>query len=59
MFGLTMDMEDVLVRGDFAGFARSRGVRVGRVEVDFVYNSMPPVPGRIYPPVELEPVTVF
>ena len=57
VFGLTMDMEDILVRGDFTGFERSRGIRVGRIEIDWVYNSMPPLQGRIYPMPELEPVT--
>jgi hypothetical protein len=35
------------------------GIRCGVVEVDWVYNSMPPVPGRIYPPVGLEAVREF
>ena len=49
IFGLTMDMEDVLVRGVFAGFGRHRGVTLGCVDIVWVYNSMPPKPGQIYP----------
>lgn len=49
IFGLTMDMEDVLVRGAFAGFGRHRGVTLGCVDIVWVYNSMPPKPGQIYP----------
>jgi hypothetical protein len=59
VFGLSLDMEDVLLRGRFAGVKRTWGVRCGRVEIDWVYNSMPPVPGQIYPEVPLEPVREF
>lgn len=57
VFGLTMQMEDVLVRGTFAGYNRLRMVRAGIVDIDWVYNSMPPAHGQIYPPVPLRPVT--
>jgi len=59
IFGLTMKMEDVLVRGTFKGAFRSRGIRTGSVDIKWVYNSMPPCHGQIYPPVALEPVTDF
>ena len=59
VFGLTMDMEDVLVRGVFRGFEKRRGVELGIVDIDWVYNSMPPVHGQIYPEIALEPVTRF
>ncbi len=57
VFGLTLQMEDVLVRGAFTGFSRPRLIRSGMVDIDFVYNSMPPAHGQIYPPVPLQPVT--
>jgi hypothetical protein len=57
VFGLTMKMEDVLTRGKFAGISRSRGIATAFMDIDWVYNSMPPCHGRIYPPVELTPVT--
>ena len=57
VFGLTLQMESVLTRGAFTGFSRSRTIRVGAVDIDWVYNSMPPAHGRIYPPAPLEPVT--
>ncbi|MEW5723961.1 MAG: pyridoxamine 5'-phosphate oxidase family protein [Thermodesulfobacteriota bacterium] len=56
VFAMSLDMEDVLVRGDFTGFIRSRGVEVGRIEIDWVYNSMPPKQGQVYPRPVLEPV---
>jgi hypothetical protein len=59
IFGLTMDMEDVLVRGVFAGFGRHRGVTLGCVDIIWVYNSMPPKPGQIYPVQELKAVVNF
>ncbi len=57
IFGLTMKMEDVLIRGTFGGFSTKMGVDTGIVDIDWVYNSMPPAHGQIYPPVPLKPVT--
>ena len=59
VFALTMKMEDVLVRGTFNGFARHRGVKLGTIDINWVYNSMPPAHGQVYPPVPLAPVTEF
>jgi len=59
IFGLTMDMEDVLVRGVFAGFGRHWGVTLGCVDIVWVYNSMPPKPGQIFPAQKLEAVVNF
>ncbi len=59
VFGITFDMEDVLVRGVFNGYSRFRGVRLGTVDIDWVYNPMPPKQGQVYPAVELRPVAEF
>jgi hypothetical protein len=59
IFCLTMQMEDVLVRGIFNGYSRYRGVNLGTLDIDWVYNSMPPNHGQIYPPVPLERVVNF
>jgi hypothetical protein len=59
VFSLALTMEDVLLRGTFKGLRRIGGVKVGVVEVDWVYNPMPPVPGQIYPPYGIRPVTEF
>lgn len=56
VFGLTLEMEDVLVRGVFRGFSRYRKAMLGSMDIDWVYNSMPPVHGQIYPELELKPV---
>jgi len=59
VFGLTLDMEDVLVRGVFRGFEDFRNTRLGIIDINWVYNSMPPKHGQIYPETELNPVTEF
>lgn len=59
VFGMTLNMEDVLVRGVYQGVRRVGGFTCGQVQVDWVYNSMPPVPGQVYPPVELQAVERF
>jgi hypothetical protein len=59
LFGLALTMEDVLVRGRYEGLRRVGGVRCGSLQVDWVYNPMPPVPGQIYPELPLEPVAEF
>jgi len=59
VLGMALTMEDVLVRGVYSGISRRAGVRCAGVEVEWVYNPMPPVSGQIYPPVEVKPVTQF
>ena len=59
VFGLSLAMEDVLVRGTFAGFKRYQAVKLGIVELNWVYNSMPPITGQIYPPVGVKTVEDF
>ena len=57
VFCLSMKMEDVLVRGTFNGFSTHRMVHTGTVDINWVYNSMPPAHGQIYPQKPLEPIT--
>lgn len=57
VFGITMKMENVMVRGRFNRFCRVRGIKTGSIDINWVYNSMPPAHGQIYPQVPLEPVT--
>jgi hypothetical protein len=59
MFGMSLDMTDVLTRGTYQGLRWVGPHRCGVLAVDWVYNPMPPVPGRIYPPAALEPVREF
>ncbi len=53
VFSMALTMEDVLLRGKYLGMRRIAGFKAGVVVVDWVYNPMPPVPGQVYPPVEL------
>lgn len=59
IFAMTMKMEDILIRGTYNGVRRYRGVGLGTVDIDWVYNSMPPVHGQIYPEIGLRPVSNF
>jgi hypothetical protein len=59
VFGMTLNMEDVLLRGQFQGIRRMAGVRCGCVQVNWVYSPMPPKPEQIYPQVALKPVSIF
>ena len=59
VFCLTMKMEDVLIRGTFGGYKRAMGLKIGIVDIGWVYNSMPPAHGQIYPEVALEPIVDF
>lgn len=58
-FGLSLNMTDVLTRGTFLGFQRSAGFECGKMQVDWVYNPMPPKPQQIYPQLKLEAVRDF
>jgi len=59
VFCMSMQMENVLVRGKFNGYSRFRGIRLGTIDIDWVYNSMPPNHGQIYPPLPLKRVVNF
>lgn len=59
VFGMALTMEDVLVRGTYQGVKRAAGIKCGIVQLDWVYNSMPPTPRQIYPEVMIEAVREF
>ncbi len=46
IMGMNLDMESVLLKGEFGGF-NDKGV--GYMDITMVYNSMPPKHGYIYP----------
>jgi hypothetical protein len=54
VFGMTLEMEDVLLKGIY-----SSTKRIGAFDIDKVYNSMPPVMGYIYPRQEIKKVEEF
>ena len=59
VYGMSLDMETVLMRGQYRGLYRTAGIRCGTVIVDWIYNPMPPKPQQIYPRVSVEPVVAF
>lgn len=59
VFSMALTMEDVLLRGTYQGVHRTGGIKTGVVEIDWVYNPMPPIPGQVYPQAEIKPVTQF
>ena len=59
IFCLKTTLESVLVRGKFAGYHSVLGMQMGQIDIDWVYNSMPPNADQIYPEKILEPVTSF
>lgn len=57
IFALNLEMESVLVRGRWTGVRRYLGMKAATLDIDWVYNSMPPKHGVIYPPTPLSAVT--
>ncbi len=55
VLAVSMQMESVLVQGVFSGFDKG----VGYVDIDKVYNPMPPICGYYYPPEPYKEVTKF
>lgn len=59
LFLMSAQLENVLLRGEFLGYSRRLGAKTGELAVDWVYNSMPPAHGQIYPPLRPEAVEIF
>ncbi len=55
VFCTDLDMKNVLVKGNFSGFEKG----MGRVVIDRVYNSLPPISRYVYPYEEHGEVTEF
>jgi len=53
MLAFSMSMETVLLKGTFSGFDASG---YGYMQIDYVYNSMPPVHGYVFPEQPIEPI---
>lgn len=60
VFGMNFDFANQVVKGTFAGFKKFRGIKFGIIEIEEIYNSCPPIVGKIYPEIETIPkVTEF
>lgn len=60
VFGMNFDFANQVVKGTFTGFKKFRGIKFGVIEIEEIYNSCPPIVGKIYPEIETIPkVTEF
>jgi hypothetical protein len=60
VFGMNFDFANQVVKGTFTGFKKFRGIKFGVIEIEEIYNSCPPILGKIYPEIETTPkVTEF
>lgn len=59
LFGMSFEMQTVLLRGIFKGIHGIGGFDCGEIEVNWVYNPMPPKMEQVYPMPKLEKVTSF
>ncbi|MHA1291215.1 MAG: pyridoxamine 5'-phosphate oxidase family protein [Promethearchaeota archaeon] len=55
VLGMNMDLASQLVKGPFIGFRKFRGIKLGVIEIEEIYNSAPPLPGIIYPRISFRP----
>ena len=49
VFALNLEVMSLLVKGTFLGLKKARGMTFGSIDIEQGYNTMPPVPGQIYP----------
>ncbi len=59
LFALDRELRSVLVRGSFGGWRSAIPFHLGGVDLDWVYNSMPPMHGQVYPPVAFEAAPIW
>ena len=53
-----IELINLVIQGTFSGTQKFGGVKCGIIEIDEVYNSMPPVAGVIYPKLKTRPKVV-
>ncbi len=49
IMGMNLDMEDVLIKGTFNGYKKTPLGKMAYLDIERVYNSLPPKHGYIYP----------
>ncbi|TFG18860.1 MAG: hypothetical protein EU530_07945 [Promethearchaeota archaeon] len=60
IYGLTMEFIAQEASGTYLGAEKIRGYMMGRMDIEQIYNSGPPMPGKIYPEIEVLPeITEF
>lgn len=53
VFCVSTTLESILTRGKFLGTRKYGKIKLGIIDIEWVYNSMPPNAGQIYPKVKL------
>ncbi len=49
VLGMTLDLASQLVNGTYKGVEKFRGIKMGVIEIEEIYNSAPPLAGVYYP----------
>lgn len=52
VFGMNFEFVYQVVKGTFLGYKKYRGIKLGTIDIEEIYNSCPPVTGIIYPKLE-------
>jgi len=55
VIGANFDMASQVVKGTFTGIQSVENVEYGLIDIEEIYNSSPPIVGKIYPEIETKP----
>jgi hypothetical protein len=55
VFGMNFDFANQLINGEYIGVHKFRGIKFGLIEIEEIYNSSPPIVGKIYPEIHTIP----
>ncbi|MFW9826315.1 MAG: hypothetical protein ACFFEY_01705 [Candidatus Thorarchaeota archaeon] len=55
VIGANFDMASQVVKGTFIGIRSVEDVEYGLIDIEEIYNSSPPIVGKIYPEIETQP----
>jgi len=55
IIGANFDMASQVVKGTFTGIQSVENVEYGLIDIEEIYNSSPPIVGKIYPEIETKP----
>ncbi|GAH41771.1 unnamed protein product [marine sediment metagenome] len=55
VIGANFDMASQVVKGTFTGIHSVESIEYGLIDIEEIYNSSPPIVGKIYPEIETRP----
>ncbi len=55
VIGANFDMASQVVKGTFIGIQKLENTEYGLIDIEEIYNSSPPITGKIYPEIETRP----